>query len=102
MRDADRDRKDYQSTMLCKHYIEALLADADRADAVWQDWYDGKISDSEAAQAWLETAVEHRASGSASAPSPQRPQNGAIGKGQPRSSDIFSARRLSQAVSESE
>jgi hypothetical protein len=49
--------------MLCEPYIEALLVDANQADAVWRAWKSGLIKDAEAAQAWLEMAEQQRACG---------------------------------------
>ncbi len=43
--------------MLTEIYIEALLADPGRADAVWQLWFDGLIDDNLAMIAWLLLAV---------------------------------------------
>jgi hypothetical protein len=42
--------------MLCEIYIEALLADEDLADFVWQAWDVGELSDETACKAWLSVA----------------------------------------------
>ena len=39
--------------MLTRLYVEALLADEDVADKVWELWNAGLISDELAAMAWL-------------------------------------------------
>ena len=39
--------------MLCEIYIEALLADEELADLVWQVWSVGELSDEAARKAWL-------------------------------------------------
>lgn len=61
----------YQSAMLCKLYVEALLVNPDGADGVWRAWNIGLISQREAARAWEriadETAAQQRPCGSASA-----------------------------------
>ena len=44
--------------MLCRIYVEALLADADVADRVWELWKLGLISDEPAAWAWLLIALD--------------------------------------------
>lgn len=38
--------------MLCEIYTEALLADEDLADFVWQAWNVGELSDEAACRAW--------------------------------------------------
>jgi len=38
--------------MLVELYIEALLADEEAADAVWEAWWDSEISDTVAAEVW--------------------------------------------------
>ena len=43
--------------MLLQIYIEALLVDPEAADAVWEAWSDGEISDFWAAWAWWQIAV---------------------------------------------
>lgn len=42
--------------MLCETYIEALLADEDLADFVWQAWDVGELSDEVAFKAWHSVA----------------------------------------------
>ena len=44
--------------MFSSLYVEALLADSDHADSVWQSWYGGRISDAEAAEEWARIAGE--------------------------------------------
>ena len=39
--------------MLARLYVEALLADTDLADAIWEVWNAGLIPDSMAAVLWL-------------------------------------------------
>jgi hypothetical protein len=43
--------------MLTHLYIEALLADPEAADAVWEAWWDGELSDFVAAWAWWKIAL---------------------------------------------
>lgn len=66
--------------MLSSLYVEALLADSDHADRVWQDWYSGRISDAVAAREWLRiaarTATQQRARGSVFGSAPPQPQTG--------------------------
>lgn len=38
--------------MLCEIYIEALLADKDLADFVWEAWSVGELTDEAAYKAW--------------------------------------------------
>lgn len=38
--------------MLCEIYIDALLADEDLADFVWEAWSIGELSDEAACKAW--------------------------------------------------
>ena len=49
--------------MLCEIYIEALLADEDLTDFVWQAWDVGELSDEAACKAWQSiiqtSSVEH-------------------------------------------
>ena len=42
--------------MLVRLYVEALLIDSVLADAVWELWYAGVFTDSEAAWAWVSVA----------------------------------------------
>ena len=42
--------------MLDRLYVETLLADERLADAVWELWNAGVITDSEAAWAWVTVA----------------------------------------------
>ena len=39
--------------MLTEIYVEALLVDEELADAVWENWHLGGITDAEATAAWL-------------------------------------------------
>jgi hypothetical protein len=39
--------------MFTQTFVEALLADPDQADAIWQLWFDGRIDDDLAMIAWL-------------------------------------------------
>jgi len=45
--------------MLTRHYIEALLADPEAADQVWEAWDAGEISDFVAAWIWWIIAASH-------------------------------------------
>ena len=38
--------------MLTEIYIEALLVDEERADQVWQLWFNGSVTDAHAALMW--------------------------------------------------
>lgn len=44
--------------MLARLYVEALLTDECAADAVWELWDRGMLTNAEAARAWLRVAVE--------------------------------------------
>ena len=46
--------------MLTRLYVEALLADEDLADQVWELWNVGMIPDGLAAMAWLILAAPDR------------------------------------------
>jgi len=46
--------------MLTRLYVEALLADEDRADQVWEQWNAGVITDDLAAWAWCMLAASTR------------------------------------------
>ena len=46
--------------MLTRLYVEALLADEDLADQVWELWNVGEIPDGLAAMAWLILAASDR------------------------------------------
>lgn len=46
--------------MLAELYIEALLADEDLADQVWELWSVGAITDDLAAWAWCILAISGR------------------------------------------
>ena len=43
--------------MLVEIYIEAILADANLADQVWELWNEGVITDDLAAWAWFQIAI---------------------------------------------
>jgi len=43
--------------VLAEIYIEALLVDEDAADAVWEAWDKGELSDFAAQWAWREVAL---------------------------------------------
>lgn len=43
--------------MFTRLYIEALLVDEEAADAVWEAWDKGVLSDLEAAVAWRKIAL---------------------------------------------
>ena len=45
--------------MLTRLYVEAILADADLADQVWELWNVGMIPDGLAAMTWLILVREH-------------------------------------------
>ena len=46
--------------MLVDQYVDALLSDAVLADAVWELWIAGVITDSDAARAWwLVSSARH-------------------------------------------
>ena len=45
------------SSMLCKNYIEALLVDADVADAVWLLWSCGLLSTLDADEIWIKVGA---------------------------------------------
>ena len=47
--------------MLANLYVEALLADEDLADQVWEAWAAGELRDSVAAWAWWMTAFHPKA-----------------------------------------
>ena len=53
MADAASDRTIQHQAMLTSLYVEALLADPDLADQVWELWNAGVITDGVAAMAWL-------------------------------------------------
>ena len=50
-------RADHPLAMLTELYIEALLVDAEAADAVWNAWDAGVILDELAALAWWSIVV---------------------------------------------
>jgi len=45
--------------MLARLYVEALLADSDLADQVWELWDAGEISDEVVAWAWCILAASY-------------------------------------------
>jgi hypothetical protein len=48
--------------MLIEIYIEAILADDERADRIWEKWICGLISDDLAASAWRNVVLEAKRS----------------------------------------